>query len=159
MAVASASAIASAFWLEAFATAKAKASAMDLATPSAEATAFAALPGAQLEPATRASVSAMAMAIASANASALACTAATQQASVSRLLRFLCGTGRVSTLLNKILSRALPCVSLPRRLKQTCTLPGGLPYQCSCVNVLAFWGLFKRHLDSLLECQRFLRSR
>lgn len=65
--------------------AKAKASAMALAVPCAEATAFAPLPGWQLEPATRASVLAMAKATAFASASALACTAATQQTSVSQV--------------------------------------------------------------------------
>ena len=81
--------------------AKAKASAMALAVPCAEATAFAPLPGWQLEPATRASVLAMAKATASASASALACTAATQQVSVSSYLKWPLWKAQRMNVLNK----------------------------------------------------------
>ena len=142
--------------------AKAKASAMDLAVPSAEATAFAPLPGWQSEPTTRASVAAMAMATASASASALACTAATQQVSVSSYLKWPLWQAQRMNVLNKTLSRGpppSPGLNLSCRFKPICTRPGVLPYLCNCFDVLALWGLFKRRVDGGLKRQRFLRSR
>ena len=166
MAVASAWAIASVFWLEASATAKAKASAMDLAVPSAAATAFAPLPGWQLEPATRASVLPTAMATASASASALACTASTQQASVSSHLKCTLWQGRtVNVAAQEIVQKS--CTGShwapphdefsPRTRTKMC--PPVLPYLCKCFQVLAIWGRFKRFGQGLGECLRFLRSR
>ena len=138
--------------------AKAKASAMALAVPCAEATAFAPLPGWQLEPATRASVLAMAKATASASASALACTAATQQVSVSSYLKWPLWKAQRMNVLNKTPPPS-PGLNLYCRLKPRFTRPVWLPYQCNCFDVLAVWGLFKRHIDGGLKFPCFLRSR